>query len=514
MRKMQGNRRTGKPPDVVGQGSTLKVHRADLQNVAASLVVLVMLLSGSAYAYSTRGLTSGNAQNAPSPLADQPKTSSTSSSTSGANPSPHDAVTTTTDTASTTTSTSGGHDPSTSTSTSTHTETETHDSSSTHTEAQETTQQETDEGDNSGESSTTPLIFHLVPVGSTQATGHAEVLIRGTTVNVHLEIEHADSSAMFTVVLIHTLTAATTSSDTTTASTTSSTTTSSSGVCDGAGIGSLIASSHGNGEAELSTNLDPGTYAFGIVVCSGNAPTLVGDPSTITATLTQSTGEEGKSSESQSQTATHTGTETSSTHTEHTGEETHTVSAHTTEEHDEDTIKSAEDTKTIPAVVSFSNAGVSLTQVDPQFSVAVSPLSSNGLLISISAINVTGSRVLLVNLTGSQWTPSSIQGLTVNLDGSPISEAASISQVLNSTPADPGRYIVLVTSAGLQLLVSIPHFSLHTIQILPAVSSALTFILVNGPIFLTGLIIFTGLSAALYSRRRKFFALLAYGERA
>jgi hypothetical protein len=122
-------------------------------------------------------------------------------------------------------------------------------------------------------------------------------------------------------------------------------------------------------------------------------------------------------------------------------------------------------------------------------------------MISISAQNVTGSRVLLVNLTGSQWSTSSLQSLKVMFDGSRISQAASLSQILNSSSTDPARYIIMLTSSGLQLLISIPHFSLHTIQLIPTVASTMDFTSLYGGILVGVLVVLAALSVAVYSKR-------------
>ena len=483
----------------------MRFERTSAQSLAATVIVLAILLSGSVYAYSMPGSSSGNAQNAPSPLGDDNTSSSTTTSSDGDH--------TETSGSTTTTTTSSGeseqqHQSTSSSSTSTHTETEDHETedheTSSHTEAGSS---HDDDSEGNDPQQTHELNFHFVPVGTAEGRGHAKVHIRDNRLSVHLEVQRAGPSTTFTIILVAIPVAPTTSTTfsttsttfSTTFSTTSTSTTSSGASCAGS-IGTFVTSDKGMGKAELSVMLAPGTYAIGLVLCSNNTPALVSDPTTRTTTLPQILGKEGKESETETETEER--------------EEHKTVSAVTTGEHDKDHIKDAKNRRSIPAVVTVSDGDLSLQQLDPQFSVSASKLDGHGLLISIFAENATGPRVLLVTLNGSEWTPSSIQGLIVTLDATTIEEAASLSQVLNSSSTDPARYIILVTSAGLQLLVSIPHFSLHIIQIIPAAVSALNFLLVNGPILLTGLIIFTALSAALYSRRRKFFALLAYGGRA
>ncbi len=441
----------------------MKIERASAQSLAATLAVLVILLSGSVYAFSLGGSLSGNAQNAPSPLdekhSDDEKSDKTRSTTSTSSSSDEE----------------DQHQSSSSTSTSTHTEME--------------------DGDGHGKNHHNELHFRLVALAGGEGQGNANIKVDGTSLDGSIEVEKLASSTTFTVYLIAIPVATTTTStsfSTTPSTTTTTSTTSTPASCTGTSIGSFVTRGEGDGEADLSATLSPGRYAIGLVLCSPNSPVLVSDPSTITATIGQATEE----------------TETSSqTHTSTHETETHNVHTSTAEEHDKNQIKGAENSKTIPAVVQVGNSGVYFKQLDPHFSVSASNLGKNGLQISISGNNIAGSRVLLINLTGSQWTSSSLQGLTVNYDGTPIREAASLSQVLTSSPSDPARYLILVTSSGLQLLVSIPHFSLHIIQIIPSVVTALSLLVANGPLLLTGLIIFSGFAAALYSKRKKFYAL-------
>ncbi len=179
---------------------------------------------------------------------------------------------------------------------------------------------------------------------------------------------------------------------------------------------------------------------------------------------------------------------------------------HNANENDEKDIKGATDSGEIPAVVQVSDSSASVTRVDPKFSVSVGKTSDNGLIVSISGDNITGSRVLLVNLAGGSYTTDSLKALRVTYDGNTISQASSLSQILTATPSDPARFIVLVTSTGVQLLISIPHFSSHVIQILSGLASAGSFLAINAPILIGGLLVVTMLSAVLYAKRRRFYS--------
>jgi len=245
-----------------------------------------------------------------------------------------------------------------------------------------------------------------------------------------------------------------------------------------------VTNDHGNGHAELETTLTPGTYLIGLALCSGSTVVFVSDPVTRSATVMASKNP-------------------SQPHENQQGENSEVKE----NENDKEDIKSATAKGDIPAVVQWTDSSPSVTQVDPKFSVSVGKTSNNGLIVSISADNVTGSRVLLINLSGTSYTTDQLKTLSVTYDGNPISQASSLSQILNAATTDPARFIILVTSNGVQLLVSIPHFSSHIIQIIPGLASVGSFLAVNAPILIGGILVVSLLSAVVYARRRRFYSL-------
>ncbi len=431
----------------------MKIAKIETKATIATAIVLLLLGSGAVFAYSTRAQFSSNHFIAPQPLAgDSPTSTSTTSSAHGGNEHEHSSTT------QTSTSEAQGH------------------------QGNENGQGEDEEHE---------LKFRIVPASSdATGSGEANIQIQGTSLKVDVEIEHAKASTTYSVVLVSLLVSATTSSSSTTTFTTTSTSTTStvSGGC-GPSIGTFVTNDEGNGQAKLETTLSPGNYQIGLVLCSEGAPLaplLVSDPATTPATITQSTTSESETENQQ-------------------GENVNEVKAN---ENDEKDIKSATDNKEIPALVQVSGSSASVTQLDPKFSVSVGKTSNNGLIVSISANNVTGSRVLLFNLTAGSYTTDSLKSLVVTFDGNRISQASSLSQILSATPSDPARFIVLVTSAGVQLLVSIPHFSSHVIQILSGLASAGSFLAINAPILIGGILVVTMLSAVLYAKRRRFYSLI------
>jgi hypothetical protein len=162
---------------------------------------------------------------------------------------------------------------------------------------------------------------------------------------------------------------------------------------------------------------------------------------------------------------------------------------------------------TIPAVVQVTALSSSTQVFDPRFSVSVGTQTSTGLVIAISGSNVTGGRVLLLNL--SKTSPLTLfPALNVTLDGSPVAEASSATQVLSPSPGAPATYVLVSTSAGVQLLISIPHFSVHIIQVAGASVQTLESILeLNAPLLAASILVVTLLFGGLYAARRRLYSL-------
>ena len=317
-------------------------------------------------------------------------------------------------------------------------------------------------GENEGEHT---LQFKLVAVGTAAGKGDTEVQIRGTDIRVDLQVEQAQKSASYSVTLI--------------ASPTSDFTISSA-LCAGS-IGTLMTSDESEAEAKLKTSLSPGTYFLAVLLCIGGNPMLTSDPANQKAIISPATTTESETSE------------------------TDEVNAKQEDQKDQDDIKSAKDSKEIPSVVEVSSTEATITQLDSKFSVSVSRPGDNSLSVSIAGANITGPRVLLINLAKDAGALSSLASLRVTYDGNKISQASSLSQVLSGTSTSPPSYVVLATSSGVQLLVFIPHFSSHLIELLASPAPLGTFI-AQAPLLLAGFAAVAAVAAALFMRRKRFAA--------
>ena len=339
----------------------------------------------------------------------------------------------------------------------THTETEQHTENGTSTRTESVNSTRTGENETStleqNQTQSREFQFHLVSP-TTNQTGYGEAGLQGNglIVNLQAQVQRMNASTQYTLAI-------------------------SVNGTDHA-LGTLVTDGEGEGGIHAQFNATAaGTYSIGVSLLQGSTVALKSEPSTITIFLVQN------------------GT-ASAVRTDH-GEHVNTVQG--SQQHEQE-IKNAEKNNSIPAVVQVGASGASASVLDSKFSVSVGQLAGNGVAIQITGTNVTGPRVLLVNLTNSATIATG--SLSVTLDGTPVTQAASLAQVLNPAVGDPARYIVVSTSTGLQLLVSIPHFSTHVIEILPVLAQAVgSFLSVDGPVLALSLLMVTVLFAAVYARR-------------
>ena len=296
------------------------------------------------------------------------------------------------------------------------------------------------------------------PSGYLVGRGNANIEIHGATIKVHAEFERMNPETHYVLLL-----------------------------SDGTTIGDMVTSHNGKGHIEAVLTLTAGPHAIGLSLVDTSTFTsrtqvMQSDPVTSSVTIAQSTASESTTSQ----------------------EGAHEVTTTSADKQDEEDVNSALKDKRIPAVVHWTGSGASPSLIDPNFTVSVGKYQS-GLLVSISG-NATGSRVVLINLTRDASPNFGSGALLVTLDGTSIQQASSFLQVLKAQPTDPARYIILSTSSGWQVLVSIPHFSLHTLAILPVVISAISnFLMVDAPLLALSVLAVSSLFAIVYARRPRAY---------
>ena len=312
-----------------------------------------------------------------------------------------------------------------------------------------------------------PAPIQNVPAGYSFGAGETNISVNGQVLRLKMEIHRASPTTQYGVSLSvnGTITR----------------------------IGSFVTNHEGNGQVRAEVKLDPGTYLISVLVYDTSTFTdqtlvMTSSPSSLIAIVM--TREKTSTSTSTSETATQSAT---------------TITAG---KDDEDDIELAVSSLTIPAVVHVGSSNSSFAVIDPRFSVSVGRQAEHGLIISISATNVTGPRVLLLNLTQNSFLKVAGNALNVTLDGNPVQEAASVTQVLNPSPNDPARYVIVATSSGIQMLISIPHFSLHLIQVIPIpVGQIQNLLIVNSEVLVASILAITVVFAAVYKTRQKIFSI-------
>jgi hypothetical protein len=167
-------------------------------------------------------------------------------------------------------------------------------------------------------------------------------------------------------------------------------------------------------------------------------------------------------------------------------------------------IQQAQSNGTIPVVIQVSGNSTTASLLSSQFSVSLGQ-SPNGVLVTITGTDVHGSRVLLVNFDK----PIDLQSkaLSITLDNQTVTEASSLTQIFGS-PAAP-LFVVVDTTSGTQLLISIPHFSTHVIQISEApIAAALAGFVADSRVLLAAVLLTTVVFAVVYARRERVYVAL------
>lgn len=279
-------------------------------------------------------------------------------------------------------------------------------------------------------------------------------------------------------------------------------------------LGSMTTNRGGAAELHASVQVTPGKYLMGIEVydvsdiaafdASGPVLVMLSNPNTQFAVIITTTAE-APSTSSTTSTGSQAPTASQSVVTSTVSTPATTISAGSNVEAQ---IHDAVANLTIPATVQVTPLVSSTTVLDSRFSLSVGQQVGNGLVIAISGENVTGPRVLLINM--SRTSPLALYpSLNVTLDGVPVAEATSALQVLNPTSSDPPRYVLIGTADSIQLLISIPHFSLHLIQVAgELVHNVEASLALDAPLLAGSILVVTLAFAAAYAARRRYFSIL------
>lgn len=138
---------------------------------------------------------------------------------------------------------------------------------------------------------------------------------------------------------------------------------------------------------------------------------------------------------------------------------------HDETQQDANNIDDAKKNDTIVAEVDINDENVGTQSIDNNVSVKTEHPTNDTVSITVDASSQTGPKVLLINLNSTTIDVASMKFIDVRYDGNHITPAANVDEVLHPTSSDQPHYAILVTQSGAQILVSIPHFSTHTITV-------------------------------------------------
>lgn len=128
-------------------------------------------------------------------------------------------------------------------------------------------------------------------------------------------------------------------------------------------------------------------------------------------------------------------------------------------------INSATSNGMILAIVQVSSSGASTTLTSKGFSLTLGKVANNTLTMRISATGPSGPKVVLINISPNVLRLSPKTLPTVILDGQLVQPAQSPTQLFFPVNSTSPSYVLIEKASGYQLLVRIPHFSAHTLEV-------------------------------------------------
>jgi len=170
---------------------------------------------------------------------------------------------------------------------------------------------------------------------------------------------------------------------------------------------------------------------------------------------------------------------------------------HEQTQQDASNIDDAKKNDTIAAEVDINNENVGTQSIDNNVSVKAEHPTSDTVSITVNASSQTGPKVLLINLNSTTIDVANMKYIDVLYDGNHITPAANVDEVLHPASSDQPHYAILVTQSGAQILVSIPHFSTHTI-IVSKINKVMSTAVPEFPIALLVMLIAVTLTVAFY----------------
>ncbi|MDE1725004.1 MAG: hypothetical protein KGH76_03780 [Thaumarchaeota archaeon] len=131
--------------------------------------------------------------------------------------------------------------------------------------------------------------------------------------------------------------------------------------------------------------------------------------------------------------------------------------------------------KTVSTIVNIGEHSQETKSIDDNIDAHTDNSTNDSVSVTVDSKTESGPKVIVFNLNSTTIDVSSIKYLHITYDGQSISPAADINSVLHAKSTDNPSYAIIVTQNGAQVLVSIPHFSNHTIT-LSSISKAMSLV--------------------------------------
>jgi len=123
------------------------------------------------------------------------------------------------------------------------------------------------------------------------------------------------------------------------------------------------------------------------------------------------------------------------------------------------------DLKTVAAEVNIGAGNQETKSIDSNIEVHTDNSTGDTVSVTVGSKTETGPKVIIFNLNSTTIDVANIKYLHITYDGHSIAPATDVNAVLHPKNTDEPSYAIIVTQNGAQILVSIPHFSTHTITI-------------------------------------------------
>lgn len=197
--------------------------------------------------------------------------------------------------------------------------------------------------------------------------------------------------------------------------------------------------------------------------------------------------------------------ETEQKSTEIQNENNNLNATHLATEQDVSDITEAKTNQTIAAQVDIGAGNVSEKSIDSNVVVKVENTTTDAVNMTVSASSQSGPKVILINLNSTTIDVGNIKYLHIMYDGQPIVPASDVSQVLHPVSSDQPHFAILVTQSGAQILISIPHFSTHTITI-TSISKVISPVPEFPPSAIAVFVTITAITVAITRKRLNLFS--------